>query len=213
MNALVDNDILFKGACYGLIHELVGIEPPLVGVLGAARFVLPLKIRRAQLVGSREGALIELGKFLERSQHLEPVQAEQVFAADLEAAAQKMGERLHIGESQLCAILIHRSVPALLTGDKRAIGVLEKLLSVEPRLCELAGKTRCLEQLVLALVRAWGVIRVRSAVCAEPRIDLALSNCFSCTASDAAAAQVLEGLNSYINALRREADRVLSGEN
>ena len=68
-------------------------------------------------------------------------------AADLEFRAQTTGLDLDVGESQLCAVLVMRMVPMLLTGDKRAISAIEHLFDLEPRIGWIAGRVYCLEQL------------------------------------------------------------------
>jgi len=94
MKALVDNDILIKGACYGLLNEIVGcIDPPeeSVGILGAARFVVTKQIRARQPNKGSELAIESFQDFLRRSVVLEPSDQEQQLAAEFELAAQRAG--------------------------------------------------------------------------------------------------------------------------
>jgi hypothetical protein len=213
MKAAIDNDILFKGACYGLLSELIatacsGTET--VGTLGSARFVVGKKIEKNNLLRDRKAALAHFFEFLNRSEALEPTQNEQNLAADLELAAQRLGINLDSGESQLCAVLVFRVLPLLLTGDKRAITAMEKLIDADNRLNALCGKVRCLEQLVYDALMKGDHLAFRTAVCAEPQVDKALAICFSCTSQSVVLASIVEGLQSYVNALRREANHVLS---
>jgi len=213
MKALVDNDIIFKGACYGLLPEVLATvcaADDRVGVLGAARFVVSKKIRKAVINKGGEPALANLEEFLRGAIAIEPTEAEQMIAADLELAAMNAGAGLDSGESQLCAVLIERLVPWLLTGDKRAIRAIEKLLECYDRLITIAGKVKCLEQLALAaLPDAATVNSFRDKVCAEAHIDRTLAICFSCSSTEIAGDYVA-GLESYIGDLRKEAGRVLS---
>jgi hypothetical protein len=213
MNALVDNDIVFKGACYALLPDVLATvcdqEDP-IGVLGAARFVVSKKIQRTPVNKGRDAALANLEEFLRRSLAIEPTEAEQTMAAELELAALNSGVSLDSGESQLCAVLIERVVPWLLTGDKRAICAIERLLNSDGRLAAITGKVKCLEQLVLAgLVDVARANSFREKICAEAHIDKTLSICFSCI-SAAATSDCIEGLKSYIGDLRKQAERVLS---
>lgn len=213
MKAAIDNDVLFKGACYGLLAELTSTscsKTEVAGVLGSARFLVSKKIEKGMLRGNRAAALATFLQFLSQTVALEPTNSEQGMAADLELTAQKLGINLDGGESQLCAILVHRALQMLLTGDKRAIAAMEKLIDAETRLMPICGKVKCLEQLVHdALDNAdHGIFR--RAVCAEPDIDKALAICFSCTNQSPTAPSVIEGLQSYIRSIRREASRVLS---
>src|SRR6266699_3571624 len=213
MKAAIDNDILFKGACYGLLSELVattcsGTEK--VGTLGSAKFVVAKKIEKNKLLRNRTAALAVLFEFLNRSEALEPTQNEQNMAADLELAAQRLGINLDSGESQLCAMLVFRVLPLLLTGDKRAIAAMEKLMDADNRLIALCGKVRCLEQLVYDALMMGDHTALRTAICGEPEADKALAICFSCTSQSVVLASIVEGLQSYIKALQTEATRVLS---
>ena len=213
MKAVVDNDILLKGACYGLLDYLIspvcgGTE--VAGVLGSARFVVRDKIQNNPLRRDRAMALAAFSDFLNRTTDLEPTETEQSMAADLEIAAQRAGLNLDAGESQLCAILVNRLLPWLLTGDKRAIIAMDRLVDLDSRLDHLNGKVRCLEQLVLYALNDGNRSVFRTAVCSEPEIDKALSICFSCQSEPSAAASTEEGLRSYIRALRTETSRVLS---
>jgi hypothetical protein len=213
MNALVDNDIIFKGACYGLLAEVLatvcGGDDP-VGVLGAARFVVSKRIGKTAINKSREAALTNLEEFLRRALAIEPTRVEQTIAADLELAALNSGVSLDSGESQLCAVLIERAVPWLLTGDKRAIRAIEQLLNSYARLTEVIGKVRCLEQLALAAIPDdTKANSFREKVCAEAHIDKTLAICFSC--SSGPTGDYTKGLESYISDLRKQAERVLSG--
>lgn len=211
MNTLVDNDVLIKGSCYGLLSELIlGVTPlNTVGVLGSARFVVPERIRRSHLRANYARAVQIFMDFLTHTSVIEPTTEEQQMAADLELAAQQVGLNLDSGESQLCAVVSMRLLPLLLTGDKRAIAAIDKLLDGDSRLYSVAGKVMCLEQLFVVLLSSTSGDGLRSTVCAEPEVDKALSNCFSCFGSVVSTDSHLEGLNSYIQNLRRLAARVL----
>jgi hypothetical protein len=213
MLALVDNDVLYKGSCYGLLESLLSpvctADHP-SGVLASARFVIPTKIARAALRGDRDLALRRLREFLDRAEPLEPTQEEQTMAADLELIALKLGVSLDVGESQLCTILVLRLVPLFYTGDKRAIVAIEKLLDAETRLLPICGKVVCLEQLFLSVLTRENVELLRGAVCGEPDIDIALTICFSCRSESVPYQSHVEGLRSYVEDLRRQAIRVLA---
>jgi hypothetical protein len=210
MNSLIDNDVLLKGACYGLLADLLPSERAPIGVLGSAHFVLAKKITRLKLTCGAANALSRLREFISRSVTIEPTPDEIGFAADLESVALRSQLSLDTGESLLCAVLVTRLVPCLLTGDKRAIRAIEVLLEAVPQLGLIGGRVRCLEQLVLdCLTRGVGAT-LRNAICSEPGIDRTLSICFSCTSSTWTETNSFEGIASYIEALRCEAPRVLS---
>jgi hypothetical protein len=214
MDAIVDNDILFKLACFELFDDLIvnNGEPTgiTVGVLGAARYLVPKNIEKNVQAAIATAAKAAFQNFMEIVEVIEPTEDEQVMAADFELSAQRAGVALDSGESQLCAVLIARSLPHLLTGDKRAICALERLLDGDTRLNALVGKVRCLEQLVLLPLSADNYPRFRIAVCREPTVDRTLAICFSCSAKQATLEGIIEGLRSYINDLRSQANRILA---
>jgi hypothetical protein len=213
MNAVVDNDILYKGACYGILADI--LQPyngasGAIGALGTARFVVSKKIKKMTL--KRNGSLVleELRRFLSCCVELSPTEDEQSLAAEFELAAQQLGVNLDTGESQLCAILITRLIPRLLTGDKRAIAALERLLDGHSALQAIRGKVGCLEQATLNLVAGGHLALLRTAICSEPTVDKTLTICFGCNSPEVQPEIVLEGLNSYITALRADATRILA---
>ena len=213
MDAIVDNDILFKVACFGLFDELIltNCQPEgSVGILGAARYVVPKKIQKNVQATIATAAKAAFQTFVDVAEMIEPTEDEQVMAADFELAAQRAAVALDIGESQLCAVLIARVLPLLFTGDKRAICALENLLDTDARLNALAGKVKCLEQLVLQPLLADNYSRFRVAVCREPAVDKTLAICFSCKVEQATLEGTIEGLKSYIYDLRSQANRILA---
>lgn len=213
MTAAIDNDILFKGACYGLLFDLISAIPSSagdVGVLGAAKYVVSSKLRKVRLAQSVGEAAKRLEKVLRTAQVLEPTTDEQRYAAELEAAAQRANLSFDTGESQLCAIVITRAMSRLVTGDKRAIKALEWLLAARGETTKLAGKVLCLEQLLLRLIKGQHPKNVRSAVCEEPAVDKALTTCFSCYSPEIGPESWSEGLMSYIGDLRGAAPILLA---
>lgn len=212
MRAVADNDILLKGACYGLLSTLVATvsgDGP-VGILGASKFVVPKKITRSRLRVDPAVAQAHFVAFLAENEVVEPSPDEQQMAAFFEAAAQQLALNLDTGESQLVAVLVSRCLPWLLTGDKRAIASVEQLLDTDARLTGVTGKVKCLEQLVINALNTGDVDQIRRAICDEPYVDKTLSICFSCSSPHADSAGVLEGLASYIADLRTKAFRVLA---
>jgi hypothetical protein len=212
MKCVVDNDVLLKGSCYGLLEEITaaiaGQEPS--GVLGAARFIVPRLIQRRRLTGGPNAALATFDRFLMRSETIEPTIQEQGLAAQLESTAQSLALNLDTGESQLVAILVRRAIPLLLTGDKRAIAAIERLLDTDPQLEKLIGAVRCLEQLIQTTVETADAAEIRKLICAEPAVDKTLTICFGCASAAITTDCISEGLNSYIADIRKAATRVLS---
>jgi hypothetical protein len=212
VRALLDNDILVKGSCYGLVSELAESVPGTAlqfGVLGAARYVVPDAIRRTPLTVRPDKPIAVFLEFLAEQQEVEPTAEERRLAATLEAHAQQLALSLDAGESQLAAILIGRGLPYLATGDKRAITSLEKLVDTDKEHAALSGKIICLEQLVGNLMRRLGVEGVREAICSEPQVDKTMTICFACHSDKVTEESVAAGMDSYVRDLRLVAVRTL----
>jgi hypothetical protein len=213
MKALVDNDVLLKSGVYDLLEVLLTALPEIgeaVGVLGAARYVLSDALMRRRKTLAPDLILARLVTFIEANEILEPTREEQELAAEFESLAQMTGLALDTGESQLCAILIVRHVPLLITGDKRAIIALENLLNSHVSMAALIGRVRCFEQLIKLSLNAHSGPTIWTSICAHRDIDKALSICFSCASGNTDLDSVHMGLESYINALKAEAPQILS---
>jgi hypothetical protein len=207
-SAVLDNDIVIKAAMYSMLSEVGAVVAPSLsecGVLGALRFVLTDALERQKL-----GPLIAPSlALLASAEQLEPSPTEATAAAEIELSAQQAGLQLDAGESLLFAIAEARKIRPLVTGDKRAIAALEKVLSAENRQWWKEGVV-CLEQVVLRLIAALGATIVRNRVCSSPKVDTALAICFSCSASDSDAAGWQSGLVSYIEHLRKASPTLLA---
>lgn len=207
-DSAVDNDVLIKLSCYRLAESLV--EGRVIGVLGAARFVLARGISRTEFAGDRKAAEDAAREMLAASAVLEPTDEELALAATTELVAQRLGLSLDAGESQLAAMVTARGIPLLETGDKRAIRAFERLLDELPELSDLHGRLRCLEQTALRIAAVIGAETVASAVCAEAGVDKTLSICCRCFSPPPHDAKVdRDVFASYISALRSQAPRVL----
>ncbi len=210
--ALVDNDVLLKTAAYGVLGSLLSSRPygaATFAMLGTAIYVVPKRLKKR--IASPEQlhpALKEFQDSLSTISLLEPTDAEVNLAADLELAAQVGNLDLDVGESILCAVLIHRRIDFLFTGDKRAIAAIGSL-TTEGQYQELFGRVVCLEQLILWLLLHAKSVDLCLCICAKPEIDRSLSNCFGCSSRNSSINSILEGIASYTNEIESKAPRVL----
>lgn len=206
----VDNDILLKALSYGLEgYFWPEEEERVIGVLGAARFVLSDRLAKAGLKrGSCADALKHL---LHRAEILEPEKAEVDLAAAVERRASELGFELDGGESQLAAVVVTRGFESFETGDKRAIAGLEPMVNEITSLGALCGRVRCLEQIAHRLAAVdEDFPHIAEAICGEADVDRSLSTCFSCYSGlKVTQDSVLEALLSYIKAVRESAPTVL----
>jgi hypothetical protein len=209
---VVDNDLVLKAVCYGLTAAFWPGAGAIngIGVLGSARYVVGNLIDRAALSRSRVETRSELAAFLSSAKELEPGDREISLAAEIEAAAQRDGLALDTGESVLLAMTVGWAATELESGDKRAIRGIEHLIDVVDGLSAVAGRVRCLEQIVRRVIGELPHDELATAICAEPAVDKALSFCFSCHSDERPPVEsIIEGLDSYIADLRKDAPRVL----
>jgi hypothetical protein len=209
MTAAIDNDVLLKAVSYDLVEELLPSLDTLA-CLGSARFVLTKWLRRRLEPADSITALGRLTSTLAGIDVIEPTREEQEMAADLEYLAQLNALSLDSGESQLCAIVVTRSFEFLLTGDKRAVVAIERLLALDARLLGLLHKVRCLEHLVVQAIERYGHDQLRVAVCGHPDVDKVLSIVFSCASGISTKSHTPQGLASYLVDLRVYAGRVMA---
>jgi len=212
--ALLDNDVVFKTCYYSLIEELISSNPygaDTFYVLGAVKFMLKRKINKQPPTRAVEEVLEELEAFLANVDLLEPTADEIKLAADLEFQATSMGKELDNGESILCAVMHIRHKNYLFTGDKRAIQAIEAVvnnLNNDVQL-DVKNKVICLEQLISVLLQSLPFDETRTKICQELNVDRALSACFACKSPQTTIDSCQEGLNSFINDLRKQAPSVL----
>ena len=211
MNTLVDTDVVYKAIIYNLIKELITerFEGQTSAILGAAPFLMRRKL--ARLPGDQaEAMIVRLEVLMATVEVLEPTEHEISLAASIEAAAQSANVALDAGESQLCAALLQRNLPRLITGDKRAIAAIEALLPICPELSGLCGRVYCFEQCVLDRLNQFGGYNlIRSSICNFPDLDKTLMICFSCLAQAQHEDHTRACLESYISDLRSKAPLVL----
>lgn len=207
----VDNDVVIKCSCYRLLSHIksAGGGTPSVGILGAARFVVMKYLARRGKIRDRVAAQAAFDNYLESALELEPTREELTTATGIEEEALKLGLDLDGGESQLCAMALHRGSALVLTGDKRAIMAIEQIRASRNALSALEGRIVCLEQAMSGIAERIGPAATRAAVCAEPDVDITISICFECTQPVTRPNFSPDGLKSYIGDLRSNAPMML----
>jgi hypothetical protein len=210
IGCVVDNDVLYKGASYQLLAELLcavaGDDS--CGVLGQSRYVVSKKLRKRPPSRGIEATITYLEREFEKLELIEPSPEEIAAAADLEFAAQQLAVALDSGESLLAVVSASRKILRLLTGDKRAIEALQRLLQQGVATTDqLIGRLVCLEQAIVWMLDRGltSVAACRQAVCTERNVDIALAVCFSCSSPEISDERCHEGLRAYIQSLRTDA--------
>lgn len=209
---LLDVDIVIKLATYDLLEVIA--HPGCAadcsgrrGVTATTRFVAQKRLERK--AADPSAAHARLVAFLGVAAELEPTEEELRLAATFEAQAATAGLELDSGESQLCAIAIARTIPAVLTGDKRAIAAAEALLHTIAEMAALTRRIACLEQAITLAVERLGALSVRDLVLAERGMDTAINICFQFTNQAVAMDFEPSGLSRYINSVRATAPTLL----
>lgn len=209
---LLDVDVVIKLAAYDLLDVIA--HPSCAadcagrrGVIAATRFVAHKRLKRK--AADPQAAQARLTAFLGVAVELEPTEEELRLAATIEVQAATTGLELDSGESQLFAIAIARSIPALLTGDKRAIAAAEELLETVAELAALTQRIACLEQAMTLAVERLGALPVRALVLAEQSMDTAINICFQFINPAVDATFKPAGLSSYIASVRGSAPTLL----
>ena len=165
----IDNDIVLKASSYGLASNFWPAGGPDIGVLAAARFAVPTYVDRGR-GRDKARAKTQLAAFLARASFLEPTEPEIRMALSFEVAAQGARLALDTGESQLCAMVISRSMDSLETGDKRAIElVIEIHCSRGSR--QMNGRT-CLPDHLAPTLVSMSEISVCASLMAWPSMSL-----------------------------------------
>lgn len=211
----VDTDVLLKIAAYRLSTEFlraVAVKGS-PALLGLTHIIAEKQLRRrSRRLHDADLAMGELRSLLEACGQLEPDDNEVRIAAALADVAQDRGLPLDPGEAQLAAIVANRSLPMLVTGDKRAIAALSQLIEGMADRDAFVGRLACLEQIILAIAELIGDVAVRERICAEPEVDGAMRLACSCGRAAWDPAQLREACASFIRALRTEVGDLLAGE-
>jgi hypothetical protein len=210
---LLDNDIVLKGAAYGLgaqITELFTLSGRAPAILGVARFVIPKIAAKGRNCRNPQAMTTRVQAVMDQLQIVEPSETEIRIAAELETRALKSGGALDTGEAQLLAVLLSRSSPAIVTGDKRAIAAIARLEETGT-----IDQIVCLEQVFAQLISIEPVQLVRDGVCNEPSIDRTMTICFACASASAIelhGRDVAGALRSYVDHLRLTVGAVLMSD-
>lgn len=212
LEAAIDNDVLIKSACFDLLDPLAEASgnPHLLGILGVAKYVVTHHLSVRADLSDGAGALARFETFMRAVSLLEPNEEEINLATAIEELAVRAGLPLDTGESQLCAIVIHKGAKLLITADKKAIESLEILLPDFNDLDHLQERVASFEQLVIGLTERLGPSETRQKVCAESGCDKTMSICFQCASNETQENFQPVGLASYINDLRDKAPTLLA---
>lgn len=207
----VDTDVVLKSAALRVGTALLRVlslhgEP---GALGLTHLIAERQLRKLRGLRDGLGAQLELRRILDGLAKLEPNEGEVLLAAEFAARAQEQGLPLDSGEAQLFAMLLSGRLPLVVTGDKRAIAALSKLLNAGDERDRLAGRIACFEQVIEAIFAIEGEHEVRARVCAEPDVDGALRLACSCDQEGWHPEQLREACASFVGSLKGKAGDLL----
>jgi len=109
---------------------------------------------------------------------------EKFLAAAIGAASQTHGLPFDGGEALLVSVAIHRGLPYLTTGDKKAIGSLPILAQYVGELAKLQGKLMPLEYLLLKAIQANGLAALYPRIDAGKGCDFAVCSIVEAVGAD-----------------------------
>lgn len=177
---LVDADILIKLAVFDCFTECLrtlGYSIEHCVTLQSMAFSAGLRKRavREKKAGSGQAAerLLKLLQAIPTIDKLTP--DEQGLAAVIGQQSQLLNLSIDGGEAMLLSIAVHRGLPYLVTGDKRAVRSLPRLANVVASIQELRKRVVCLERLLLNLVRDKTFNALEARLIAGAHCDKAVS--------------------------------------
>ncbi|PUE21172.1 MULTISPECIES: hypothetical protein [unclassified Limnohabitans] len=192
MIILADNDIVHKLACCDLLNsflEWIGSPPAEVWVIPSIPFVLRKKLK------NNPAALDCLEAFLLKTQPIPKASIELL----------ERYEQLDEGERQMLAVLVedHR-ITRLVTGDKRALRQIARMVSGDLNLSLRLNQTRtdCLESVMLGLMDHFGYLVINDKASLGVDSDKVLKMTFGPARSEAHAREVL---SVYLEELKNQA--------
>jgi hypothetical protein len=100
--------------------------------------------------------------------------AEKLLSAAISAAAQTHGLAFDGGEAMLASVAIHRGLPFVTTGDKKAIASLPVLAHHLAEVAQLRGRLLPLEYLLLKAVQSMGLAALHARIEAGRGCDAAV---------------------------------------
>lgn len=109
---------------------------------------------------------------------------EKLLATSIIAAAQKHGLAFDGGEALLVSVCIHRGLPYVTTGDKKAIGSLPTLAMHVGEVAKLQGKLLPLEYLLLKAIQANGLAVLHARIDAGKGCDFSVCSVVEAAGGD-----------------------------
>jgi hypothetical protein len=189
MIVLADNDIIHKLACCELLPQLLiwlEVPPNQVWVLPSLQYMLRRKLK------SNVGALSCLNDFLS---NVQPIPEADINLMERYA-------RLDVGERQMLAVLVkNEKINKLVTGDKRALKLINDLVQTDFDLSHRLNETQvdCLESIMLGLIDKFGFATINEKVIGGLATDGVLRLSFG---SGRTQSHAVEALNSYLSEVK-----------
>jgi hypothetical protein len=113
--------------------------------------------------------------------------AEKLLSATITAAAQTHGLAFDGGEAMLASVAIHRGLPFVTTGDKKAIASLPVLARHVAEVAQLRGRLLPLEYLLLRAIQSVGLVTLHARIDSGKGCDAAVFHVVEEAGSDQAA--------------------------
>lgn len=193
---LLDSDVARKMAQYTLIDDMVaclGCGLSDLAVLPQLKFQLRIGTAKALLKLGDEAAVEAATKLINAAQEISlgPEAANTLLALNR--------PDIDFGEQVLFAALLLDASRELISGDKRAMVALSQIETIE----HVWPLLRCLEDLLLLMVRAVAFDALSARIRGRADADIGLSIIFG-RSQAASKESVIEGLSSHLNQLIKD---------
>lgn len=202
---LLDNDALLKLCSYDLFDQALNTlsaSPDDVYVLPTAKYsLLPAKSRLKRCKDALTADRLE-----QVLKHVKVLSQEVTNLETLDALLNFPG--LDSGEALLITHATEMNDALIITGDKRAVAALASVDELENIASQLEGKV-CTLELLIKQVSIDNFTSTQQKIRNKPDTDKSLTNIFGTTTA-ASNESVLEGLNSYINHIKKATGGLLA---
>jgi hypothetical protein len=167
---LLDADVLIKLSVLGCFSECIAALGFKLAECATMRSMtrsagLDNQVVREQRAGGPGKPARRLFKTLSTIPTIDKMtDAEKLLSAAINAAAQKHGLAFDGGEAMLASVAIHRGLPFVTTGDKKAIGSLPVLAQHVVEVTQLRGRLLPLEYLLLKAIQSVGLAALHARI-------------------------------------------------
>lgn len=209
MIALIDNDIILKLGKWDLFSELIYLLGGDVGCiyrLKSCLYVLcdPKHPGKALKRCGDQATIDRITDFYNRTSPI-PTPREPTWLERLNNIPE-----IDVGEVLIFAVGLEEDVSITYLGDKRSLVALGNTVTLANAVKILAGRTKCLEQVIAEIVASYGFEHVLLKIRSRPDADKAMNYIFGTRPHCRQPMEIWDGLLSYYNDLKEKTNGLLA---